>query len=174
MKNEPYLIINMKDLKISRCFILLLIIITYTSVSRAQDQNNPEKIRLSAIHLYKDGEYEGRSQAIYVDEPYWGIARIKIENGVYKEVGFIIRDTSLHEAISKKYAVHFKDNPVYVKQCKKDSKGVKAYPKKLVKYQDIDKVDAMSGATWSCNIFKASVNEALKSALNEFEPAPAH
>jgi major membrane immunogen (membrane-anchored lipoprotein) len=70
--------------------------------------------------------------------------------------------------------VHFKDNPVYIKQCRKDSKGVRAYPKKLFKTQDIDQVDAMSGATWSYNIFKASVNEALKNAYNEFETTPSH
>jgi len=167
------LYLSMKNITISRCAIPLLIILLTASVSRAQDQSNPEKIKMAAIHLYKDGDYEGKSRAIYTDEPFWGIVRIKIENGIYSEVTFIIRDTSLHESLNKKYAVHFKDNPVYVQQCKKDSKGVKAYPKELVKEQDIDKVDAMSGATWSCNIFKASVNEALKNAFNEFEPAPS-
>ena len=164
----------MKNITISRFTLPLLIILLTTSVGRAQDKNNPEKIKMAAIHLYKDGDYEGKSRDIYTDEPFWGIVRIKIENGIYRDVSFMIRDTSLHENLSKKYAVHFKDNPVYVKQCKKDSKGVKAYPKKLVKEQDIDKVDALSGATWSCNIFKASVNEALKNAWNEFEPAPSH
>jgi major membrane immunogen (membrane-anchored lipoprotein) len=163
----------MKGLKISRCAIIILIILE-TSVCRAQDQNNPERIRMAAIHLYKDGDFEGKSRAGYTEEPFWGIVRIKIENGIYTDVSFMIRDTILHENLSKKYAVHFKDNPVYVQQCKKDSKGVKTYPKKLIKHQDIDKVDAMSGATWSCNIFKASVNEALKNAINEFEPAPSH
>jgi major membrane immunogen (membrane-anchored lipoprotein) len=158
----------MKDLKIPGCTFSLLIIILTASVCRAQDQNTPEKIKMAAIHLYKDGDFEGKSCASYTDEPYWGIVRIKIVNGIFKGVSFIIRDSTLHENFSKKYAIHFKDNPVYVQQCRNDSKGVKAYPKKLVKEQDIDKVDAMSGATWSCNIFKASVNEALKNAYNEF------
>jgi len=152
----------------------MLIIILKTSVCKAQVENNPDRIRMAAIHLYKDGDYEGKSQGGYTDEPYWGIVNIKIENGIYSQISFMIRDTSLHESLSKKYAVHFKDNPVYVRQCRKDSKGVKTYPKKLIKHQDIDKVDAISGATWSCNIFKASVNEALKKAFNEFEPAPSH
>jgi major membrane immunogen (membrane-anchored lipoprotein) len=164
----------MKNLKIPGFGISLLIIILTSSVCRAQDQNSPEKIKMTAIHLYKDGDFEGKSCAKYTGEPYWGIVRIKIENGIYKNVSFMIRDSNLHETFTKKYAVHFKDNPVYIKQCKKDSKGVKAYPKKLVKKQDIDKVDAMSGATWSCNIFKASVDEALKKAYNEFEPSPSH
>lgn len=38
------------------------------------------------------------------------------------------------------------------------------YPKKLSETQDINKIDAISGATWSYNIFRASVNEALKNA----------
>jgi major membrane immunogen (membrane-anchored lipoprotein) len=164
----------MKNFKITGYCISLLICILTASVCRAQDQDSREKIKMAAVHLYKDGSFEGKSCSIYTGEPYWGIARIKIENGIYKEVSFMIRDSSLHETFSKKYAVHFKDNPVYIKQCKKDSKGVKAYPKKLVKKQDLDKVDAMSGATWSCNIFKASVNEAMKNAYNEIEPSPSH
>jgi major membrane immunogen (membrane-anchored lipoprotein) len=163
----------MKDLNILTNGISLLVIILTASVCEAQDPDTPEKIKMAAIHLYRDGDFEGRSRSIYTDEPYWGIVRIKIENGIFREVSFIIRDSTLHETMSKKYAVHFKDNPVYVKQCKKDSKGIKVYPEKFLKKQDIDKVDVMSGATWSCNIFKASVNEALKNAYNEFEPAPS-
>ena len=33
---------------------------------------------------------------------------------------------------------------------------------KLLEIQDINKLDAVSGATWSYNIFRASVKEALK------------
>jgi major membrane immunogen (membrane-anchored lipoprotein) len=164
----------MKDLKIPGYSISLLVIVLTTSICKAQNQNSPDEIKMAAIHLYKDGDFEGKSAAIYTDEPYWGIVRIKIENGIFKEVSFIIRDSSLHETFSKKYSVHFKGNRIYIQQCKKDSKGVKSYPKMLVKEQDIDKVDAMSGATWSCNIFKAAVNNALKNAYNEFEPAPSH
>jgi major membrane immunogen (membrane-anchored lipoprotein) len=163
----------MKDLKILGSTSLLMIFLA-SSICRAQDLNTPDKIRMAAIHLYRDGDYEGKSCASYTGEPYWGIVRIKIENGVFNEVTFAIRDSSLHETFSKEYAVHFKDNPVYIKQCRKDSKGVRAYPKKLFKTQDIDQVDAMTGATWSYNIFKASVNEALKNAYNEFETAPSH
>jgi len=164
----------MKDLTILRYSISLLVIILTASVCRAQELNTPEKIKMAAIHLYRDGDFEGKSCAQYKDEPYWGIVKIKIENGVFKEVMFTIRDSSLHETLNKKYAVHFEDNPVYVQQCRKDSKGVRAYPKKLLKEQVIDKVDAMSGATWSFNIFKASVNEALKNAYNEFDSTQSH
>jgi major membrane immunogen (membrane-anchored lipoprotein) len=53
---------------------------------------------------------------------------------------------------------------LYVDQCRKDYKGVQTYPGKLLQAQHVEKVDAVSGATWSYNIFKASVNEALKNA----------
>jgi len=33
-----------------------------------------------------------------------------------------------------------------------------------MKVQDIDKLDAISGSTWSYNIFKASVKDALNKA----------
>ncbi len=164
----------MKVFKSLSCSILLQMIILSSSICIAQDANTPDKVMKSAIHLYRDGEFEGKSCASYTNEPYWGIVRIKIENGIMSNVLFTIRDSSLHETFSKKYAVHFKDNPVYIQQCRNDSKGVKKYPKKLVSKQVIEEVDAMSGATWSYNIFKASVNEALKSALNEFETTPSN
>ncbi len=43
-------------------------------------------------------------------------------------------------------------------------RAVRSYPDSLLKYQDINKVDAISGATWSYNIFRASVLEALEQA----------
>jgi major membrane immunogen (membrane-anchored lipoprotein) len=52
----------------------------------------------------------------------------------------------------------------YIQQCRNDWEGVKTYPKLLSEKQDIKKVDAIAGATWSYNTFKASVNEALKNA----------
>jgi major membrane immunogen (membrane-anchored lipoprotein) len=171
--NKPY-IIKRKDPKISCFTISLLIILLTSSITRAQDLNTPDKIKMAAIHLYKDGDFEGKSRASYTDEPYWGIVKLKIENGVLKEVMFTIRDSNLHERFSKKYADHFKDNPEYIQQCRNDSKGVKTYPKELAKKQDVDQVDAISGATWSYNIFKASMKEALKNAYNDFDSIPSH
>jgi major membrane immunogen (membrane-anchored lipoprotein) len=164
----------MKKFKSPDYSVSLLILILLSSVCSSQSLNSPDQVKMNAIHLYRDGYFEGKSCASYKGEPYWGLVRIKIEGGIFSEVGFIIRDTSLHEYFNKKYAVHFKGNSVYIRQCKKDSKGMKSYPKKLSKTQDIEQVDAMTGATWSYNIFKASVNEALKNAYNIIEIAPSH
>lgn len=125
-----------------------------------------EIIAQDTIKKYRDGTYVGQSQDAYSAEPYWGKALIKVKKGLVSQVKFTIRDSNLHETFNDKYKKHFKGNEEYILQCKKDWKGVKTYPKKLLKIQDINKIDATSGATWSFNIFRASVNEALKKAVN--------
>jgi major membrane immunogen (membrane-anchored lipoprotein) len=113
---------------------------------------------------YKDGTYEGQSRASYTDEPYWGIVHFTLKNGHFTDISFMVRDTNLHETFDAKYEKHFEGNPEYIKQSRNDWNGVQAYPKKLAEKQDLNKVDAMSGATWSYNIFRATVQEALKKA----------
>jgi major membrane immunogen (membrane-anchored lipoprotein) len=114
---------------------------------------------------FKDGVYEGKSRSKYTAEPFWGIANIVIRNGSVSEVRFMIRDSSLNETFNEDYENHFKDIPEYILQCRNDWKGVQIYPKKLLETKDTNKIDAFSGATWSYNIFKASVREALKNAV---------
>jgi major membrane immunogen (membrane-anchored lipoprotein) len=113
---------------------------------------------------YKDGTYEGKSRSIYINEPYWGSVKITLKNGSFTNISFTIRDSGLHETFDGNYEKHFQGNAVYIQQCRNDWIGVQKYPDKLSETQNINKVDAMSGATWSCNIFKASVKEALKNA----------
>ncbi len=113
---------------------------------------------------YKDGIYEGTSRSIYITERYWGRVRLTLKNRSITEVSFVIRDSNLHETFNESYAKHFEGIPIYIQQTKNDSKGVQIYPKKLLRKQDINKIDAISGATWSYNIFKASVNNALENA----------
>lgn len=114
--------------------------------------------------IYKDGTYEGESRAKYIYEPYWGNVHLTIKNGLITNIDFIIRDSNLHEIFDGKYEKHFEGNAEYIQQSRNDWKGVQAYPKNLSEKQDINKLDAISGATWSYNIFKASVKEALKDA----------
>jgi major membrane immunogen (membrane-anchored lipoprotein) len=114
--------------------------------------------------IYQDGKYGGISRATYKYEPFWGIVHFTIKNGEFTDINFVIRDSSLHETFDGKYEKHFEGNPEYIQQSRNDWKGVQTYPKKFSEKQDINKVDAVSGATWSYNIFKASVNEALKKA----------
>ena len=113
---------------------------------------------------YKDGMYEGKSRASYTDEPFWGIIKVKIENGLFTGISFMVRDSNLHETFDGNYEKHFTGNQLYIEQSRNDWKGVQNYPKKLLESQDIRKVDAVTGATWSYNIFRASLEEALKSA----------
>lgn len=113
---------------------------------------------------YKDGHYRGGSRASYTNEPYYGFTRIDVKNGKIIHVDFFIRDSVKHEYFNQKYEKHFAGNPEYIQQCRNDWKGVRAYPDSLLKYQDVNKIDAISGATWSFNIFKASVKDALSKA----------
>lgn len=115
--------------------------------------------------LYKnDGVYEGHSQSKYKEEPYMGFTKVFIKNGEIDKIEFKIVDTSKNELFDSLYYKHYLDNPEYMEQCHKDWKGVLDYPEKLLKVQDINRVDAVTGATWSYNLFKSSVNIALKKA----------
>ena len=114
--------------------------------------------------VFKNGTFKGVSRSVYTNEPYYGNSTVQIENGKIVRVEFIIRDSVKHVEFDDTYEKYFSSNALYIDQCRNDRKGVKSYPDSLLKYQSIDKVDAISGATWSCNIFKASVKAALEQA----------
>jgi major membrane immunogen (membrane-anchored lipoprotein) len=141
-------------------FLLLLILL----ISASLKAQNPSKSSTDSTVVYKDGVYEGMSRARYTYEPYWGIVHLTIKDGLIDKISFAVRDSNLHENFDGGYEKHFAGNEVYINQSRNDWAGVQSYPKKLQEMQDLNKVDAISGATWSYNIFKASVNEALKSA----------
>ena len=105
--------------------------------------------------------YEGRSQASYTSEPYVGVTRLTFENNKIVKVDFQIVDTLHNEVFGADYEKHYPDNEEYQMQCRNDWQGVLNYPKELMLKQDISKVDVVSGATWSYNIFKASTENAL-------------
>ncbi|HEX2969964.1 MAG TPA: FMN-binding protein [Bacteroidales bacterium] len=111
---------------------------------------------------YSDGQYTGYSQSDYSAEPYWGIIRFNVKEGKIKNVNFMIRDSALHETFNAEYAKHFAGNEEYIQQTRNDWNGVNRYPKILERKQDISKVDVITGATWSHNIFKDSFIAALK------------
>lgn len=114
--------------------------------------------------VYKDGVYSGKSQAQYTYEPYVGNTEITIVKGKIIKVDFHIIDTAKNVEMDSSYAKYFEGNELYKQQCRNDYKGIQTYPAKLIESQDIDKVDAITGATWSYHIFKASVKQALKKA----------
>ena len=75
----------------------------------------------------KNGVYEGRSQAMYTNEPYVGIARIAFKKEKIADFGFQIIDTSKNEIFDSKYERHFADNEKYQQQCRNDWNGVQKY-----------------------------------------------
>jgi FMN-binding domain. len=121
-------------------------------------------LAFSVNKSYKDGIYYGSSRSVYTSEPYYGCTKIAIENGKISKVEFSIRDSAKHEYFDDKYEKYFAGNQEYIQQCRNDWKGVQSYPASLLKSQDVDSVDAITSATWSYNLFKASVQKALSKA----------
>jgi major membrane immunogen (membrane-anchored lipoprotein) len=149
---------------------LMLIIAITVAVSLLSFFSWPASVKADPVQqdttvTYANGTYEGLSQHIYKEEPYWGRVKILIRGGKMSFVSFSIRDSALHEVFDGRYEKHFDTIPEYVLQCRNDWKGVQAYPGKLLEKQDIRKVDAVSGATWSYNIFRAATDSALKKAI---------
>jgi len=133
--------------------------------------NNSNKNNIGNIVLkdtsgnYADGLYQGLSQASYTGEPYWGQMQIIIQNNSFASIHFTIKDSNTHEIVDSLYGVlHFSGNPDYMQQCVNDGHGIEIYPQRLIESQNLDNVDAITGATWSYNIFKATANAALKDA----------
>lgn len=143
-------------MKPANLIFLLLFVASYVSSGQALSTEPP---------VYRDGVYTGMSRAKYTGEPYWGKVQVTIRDGKFTGIIFSIRDSALHETFDAGYARHFAGNELYIQQTKNDSRGVQVYPGKLMDGQDTAKVDAVSGATWSYNIFMASLREALKQAV---------
>jgi Major membrane immunogen, membrane-anchored lipoprotein len=113
---------------------------------------------------YVDGTYFGLSKSIYKDESFYGKVIVVVKNGYIANVDFKIMDLAKKEMFDDKYERHYIGNQTYIDQCRNDWKGVQLYPVKLKERQQIERVDAVSGATWSHNLFASSVKEALKGA----------
>jgi major membrane immunogen (membrane-anchored lipoprotein) len=146
-------------------FIVLAFTMFFTTfILTGQVIKKDEKTVQDTSVIFKDGTFEGKSRARYIYEPFWGIVHLTVKNGLFTEISFVIRDSMLHETFDEKYEKHFEGNPVYIQQSRNDWNGVQTYPKKLSERQDTNKLDAISGATWSYNIFKAAVGEALKNS----------
>jgi major membrane immunogen (membrane-anchored lipoprotein) len=159
------LLVLFKTKKSITSFLFGLLITMFISTSVLSQDLKVKGIAIQDTSVrHKDGTYEGKSRAKYKLEPFWGIVHLTLKNGKFTDVNFVIRDSNLHETFDGKFEKHFEGNTDYIQQSRNDWKGVQTYPKMLSEKQDIIKVDAISGATWSYNIFKASINEALKNA----------
>lgn len=113
---------------------------------------------------FKDGVFSGESQSRYTSEPYWGKVTLEIKNDNVKLRSFQIIDKEKNEVFGPDYERHFKDNAAYVEQCRNEVKGIKAYTEEFIKSKSMDQVDAITGATWSYNLFKDALNNALEKA----------
>ena len=152
----------MKNLKHSSALVFVLMLFIVFSFYRGQVIKTSDANIQDTVIAFPDGKYSGQSRFTYTDEPYWGSVQITVNKGLFTEISFVIRDSNLHETFNGDYEKHFQGNELYIQQCRNDWNGVKTYPPKMIETQDVNKIDAISGATWSYNIFKESVKEALK------------
>jgi major membrane immunogen (membrane-anchored lipoprotein) len=113
---------------------------------------------------YKNGLFVGISRSIYTEQSYFGVTKVSISEDKISEIDFAIIDMENKVFFDKNYEIRFKDSPEYVEQCKNEWKAINIYPGQLLEKQDIDSVDAITGATWSYNMFESSLAEALKKA----------
>jgi major membrane immunogen (membrane-anchored lipoprotein) len=116
----------------------------------------------SKIKPISNGIFHGESRAQYTSEPFWGNAFIEIQNQKVKEVKFYIIDKDTDEIFDQNYENHYKGNDTYIQQCRKDWSGLNNYIKVFNETKDLNKIDSISGATWSFNIFKSTMVIALE------------
>ncbi len=140
-----------KSSKISFLLIIVFILVTSCVVKN--------------INKYKDGDFAGISKSIYDREYLYGVTKITISQGKITKVDFNIIDLHNKVFFDEKYEAIFKDYPEYIEKCRKELKAINIYQDILLKNQKIDSLDAISGATWSYNMFESSLAEALKKAL---------
>lgn len=112
---------------------------------------------------YKDGVYEGSSQSRYTDENYYGEVKLVINQGRIVMINFRIIDRGRRKIFDENYEKHYSEKRC-IEQCRMNWKGVQKYPVLLLKSQDIHNVNAITGATWSYNLFKDSFMKALEKA----------
>ena len=110
---------------------------------------------------YIDGIYEDESQSIYTGEQYWGQVQVVIKKNKIIDFSFKILDKRLKRIFDKTYEEVFKGNQTYILQCRNDLEGLNKYIAEFNKSKDLSKIDAISGATWSYNIFKDTVKKTL-------------
>jgi major membrane immunogen (membrane-anchored lipoprotein) len=114
----------------------------------------------------KDGAFKGRSQSIYTNEPFVAISEIFVSEGNIDSIHFSIVDTINNEVFDGNYEKHYVGNQEYINQCRNDWKGIDLFQKAFMKIKDLDRIDAVTGATWSYNMFKSATKIALDKAKN--------
>ncbi len=121
----------------------------------------------ASAQLYKDGVYTVETPLDY--EKYYTKATVTIEGGKITSLDWTIIDTG-HDDVpfdEEYYNVMEPYGELYVQQAKDDWSGSRGYSDVLIKTQDVDQVDAVSGATWTNKKFKEVVRLALRKAKGE-------
>ena len=111
------------------------------------------------VTKYKDGTFEGKFTH---PDTFYCKAKITIKNNKITNVVWHIYD-SKNKVFDEKYENVYQEE-LYKEQCRNELKDDVNYAPALIKKQDVQKVDAVSGATWSNNLFKEAVKAALKKA----------
>lgn len=114
--------------------------------------------------VYQDGVYEVQTEPDY--EKYYTKATVTIEGGKITSVDWTIYDEGNDNVPfdSEYYKILAPYGAVYEQQGKDDWAGSRGYTDALIESQDVDKVDAVSGATWTNKKFKEIVKMALEKA----------
>ncbi len=113
---------------------------------------------------YKDGVFEAKSPGPFTSEPYLGDAKIVVQAGKITRIDFHIFNVKYNAVFDEYFEDRYARNYVFLDLCRNEVKGQKAYSAKLLEKQGLSGVDAVSGATWSHELFRASVKAALAKA----------
>lgn len=113
---------------------------------------------------YKDGVYDVKTPLD--NEKYYTEASVIIQEGKITSVDWTIYDSGHDNKPFDKDYYHVMEqySDLYVQQAKDDWTGSRDYSDSLIETQDVDKVDAVSGATWTNIKFKEVVEMALNQA----------
>lgn len=113
---------------------------------------------------YKDGKYEAESDDRDEHGGY-GVVSIEVKDGKIAacEYNTYNKDGSLKD---ENYQIKLKDeNPALFKLAQDSVAANPGYAEQLVKYQKVEDVDVISGATWNHLLFKDAAEKALKDAV---------
>jgi major membrane immunogen (membrane-anchored lipoprotein) len=111
---------------------------------------------------YKDGTYEVKTDND--SEGYYTKATVIIENGKITLADWCIYDSLRDDMpFDENYYTVF-DDEIYQQQSKDDYSGSRDYTSEYIETQDLNQVDAVSGATWTNEHFKTVIKLALLEA----------
>jgi major membrane immunogen (membrane-anchored lipoprotein) len=164
------LAIRGKDFLMEKTFsgVLVLLVFFRFPVLAPGEGKSPVPADSSGTH--PDGTVRGKYAFEY--EPYLTTVDLKFIKGKIVDVTWVIRDTVRNVPFDAAYERFMGGNAYYVRQCRLDWKGSRTYGPRLIQTQNLDSVDAVTGATWTHMLFKRAVQDALKGmAIQKDGPA---